>query len=136
MSGDALRTGDVGYLDSDGYVFLVDRLKDVILCGGYNVYPRVVEEALYQHPAVAEVVVIGVPDPYRGQAPKAFVRLRDGHNATPTELKEFLATHLSRIEMPKAIELRQELPRTMVGKLSKRELVAQETSVTTEGSRG
>jgi long-chain acyl-CoA synthetase len=126
LSEDALRTGDVGYLDSDGYLFLVDRLKDVILCGGYNVYPRVVEEALYQHPAVAEVVVIGVPDPYRGQAPKAFVRLRDGHNATVDELKEFLVGHLSRIEMPKAIELRRDLPRTLVGKLSKKELVAQE----------
>ncbi len=126
MEEDALRTGDIGYLDEDGYLFLVDRLKDVILCGGYNVYPRVVEEALYQHPAVAEVVVIGVPDSYRGQAPKAFVRLRDGQHTTVTELKDFLGQHLSRIEMPKAIELRRELPRTMVGKLSKKELVAEE----------
>ncbi len=69
----AFRTGDVGYVDEDGYLFLVDRIKDVILCGGFNVYPRMIEEALYLHPAVAEAVVIGVPDPYRGQAPKAFV---------------------------------------------------------------
>jgi len=129
MTGGLLRTGDIGYLDSDGYVFLVDRIKDVILCGGYNVYPRVIEEALYQHPAVNEAVVIGVPDAYRGQAPKAFVVLRENHRATPTELKEFLAAYLSRIEMPKIIELRQELPKTMVGKLSKRDLVAQERGV-------
>ena len=119
MVDGALRTGDIGYIDQDGYVFLVDRIKDVILCGGYNVYPRVIEEALYQHPAVAEAVVIGIPDAYRGQAPKAFVCLRDNHYVTPSELKEYLADHLSRIEMPKIIELRQSLPKTMVGKLSK-----------------
>lgn len=121
-----LRTGDIGYLDADGFLYLVDRMKDVILCGGYNVYPRVIEEALYQHPAVAEAVVIGVPDAYRGQAPKAFVRLADGQYVTVDQLKEFLAGHLSRIEMPKDIELRRELPKTMVGKLSKKELVAEE----------
>jgi len=126
MIDGGLRTGDVGYIDEDGYVFLVDRIKDVILCGGYNVYPRVIEEALYRHPAVAEAVVIGIPDPYRGQAPKAFVRLRDGENATPEDLRAFLTDHLSRIEMPKVIELRDTLPRTMVGKLSKKELVAEE----------
>jgi long-chain acyl-CoA synthetase len=123
-----LRTGDVGYVDADGYVFLVDRIKDLIICGGFNVYPRVVEEALYRHPAVAEAVVIGVPDPYRGQAPKAFVRLRPGMAATPEEIKDFLGSHLSRIEMPKDIELRDELPRTMIGKLSKKELVAEEAA--------
>jgi long-chain acyl-CoA synthetase len=129
MTDGALRTGDIGYLDEDGYLYLVDRIKDVILCGGYNVYPRVIEEALYQHPAVNEAVVIGVPDPYRGQAPKAFVCLRENHRATPTELKEFLAGYLSRIEMPKTIEIRQQLPKTMVGKLSKKDLIAQEQAV-------
>lgn len=122
----ALRTGDVGYRDEDGYLFLVDRIKDVILAGGFNVYPRVIEEALYQHPAVAEAVVIGVPDPYRGQAPKAFVRLRDGVEADPDEIKAFLTTQISRIEMPRSIEIRDELPKTMIGKLSKKELVAEE----------
>ncbi|WP_041795773.1 long-chain-fatty-acid--CoA ligase [Pararhodospirillum photometricum] len=122
----ALRTGDIGYYDQDGYFYLVDRIKDVILCGGYNVYPRVVEEALYRHPAVAEVVVIGIPDEYRGQAPKAFVRLRDGAEATPQDLRAFLTDQLSRIEMPKSIEIRDSLPKTMVGKLSKKELVAEE----------
>lgn len=128
MIDGALRTGDVGYVDEDGYVFLVDRIKDLILCGGYNVYPRVVEEALYRHPAVAEAVVIGIPDSYRGQAPKAFVRLRPDAEATPAELKTFLADQLSRIEMPSEIEIRAELPKTMVGKLSKKELVAEEAA--------
>lgn len=121
-----LRTGDIGYIDEDGYVFLVDRIKDVILCGGYNVYPRIIEEALYQHPDVAEAVVIGIPDPYRGQSPKAFVKLRAGGQATPEDLKRFLSGYVSPIELPKAIEIRADLPKTMVGKLSKKELVAEE----------
>jgi len=122
----ALRTGDIGYIDDDGYLFLVDRIKDVIISGGYNIYPRVIEEALYQHPAVAETVVIAVPDQYRGQAPKAFVRLRDGYRATPEDLRQFLTDYVSRIELPKAIEIRDTLPKTMVGKLSKKELIAEE----------
>ncbi len=122
----ALRTGDVGYMDEDGFLFLVDRKKDLILAGGYNVYPRVIEEAIYQHPAVRDVTVIGVPDEYRGEAPKAFVTLKDGQSATPEEIKSFLAGHLNKIEMPREIEIRDELPRTMIGKLSKKELVAEE----------
>lgn len=120
-----LRTGDVGWRDPDGYIFLVDRLKDIIICGGYNVYPRVLEEALYQHPAVEEATVVGVPDPYRGQAPLAFVKLRAGFAATPADLMSHLAGWVSKIEMPKAVEIRDALPKTMVGKLSKKELVAE-----------
>lgn len=123
-----LHTGDIGYLDADGYVFLVDRIKDVILCGGYNVYPRMIEEAIYLHPAVAEAVVIGIPDDYRGQAPKAFVHLRDGASCSEAELQAFLADKLSRIELPKVIEFRSQLPKTMIGKLSKKELVAEEVA--------
>lgn len=122
----ALRTGDVGYLDEDGYLFIVDRMKDMILCGGYNVYPRTIEEALYEHPAVAEAVVIGVPDKYRGQAPKAFVTLFPDHTATPDELRHFLDDKLSKIEMPREVEIRAELPKTLIGKLSKKELIAEE----------
>ncbi len=122
----ALRTGDIGVLDEDGYLSIVDRIKDVILCGGYNVYPRVLEEALYQHPAVADAIVIGVPDSYRGQAPKAFVTLREGRSATTDELRAHLSGHVSKIELPREIEIRDELPRTMVGKLSKKELVEEE----------
>lgn len=122
----ALRTGDVGYLDEDDYLFIVDRIKDVILCGGYNVYPRMIEEALYEHPAVREAVVIGVADEYRGQAPKAFVTLVPGAAATPSELRDFLSDKLSRIELPREVEIRETLPKTLIGKLSKKELVEEE----------
>lgn len=122
----ALRTGDVGYLDEDGYLFLVDRIKDLILCGGYNVYPRVIEDALYEHPAVGEAVVIGVPDQYRGQSPKAFVALHAGMQAGETELCAFLRERLSKIEMPSSIEIRDSLPKTMIGKLSKKALADEE----------
>jgi long-chain acyl-CoA synthetase len=122
----ALRTGDIGYIDADGYLFLVDRIKDVIISGGYNVYPRVVEEALYQHPDVAEAAVIGIPDARRGQVAKAFVKLRAGAALSEAELHAFLAGHLSLVERPKSIEFRDYLPKTAVGKLSKKELVAEQ----------
>ena len=124
----ALRTGDIGVLDETGYLSIVDRIKDVILCSGYNVYPRVLEEALYEHPAVAEAVVIGVPDAYRGQAPKAFVVLRDGKAVTPEALCEHLAGYVSKIELPREVEIRASLPKTMIGKLSKKELVEEEAA--------
>ena len=122
----ALRTGDIGYLDEDGYLFLVDRIKDVILCGGYNVYPRIIEEAAYQHPAVEEAIAIGIPDKYRGQTPKLFVKLHKGATVTPDELKKHMAEYVSKIEIPKEIEIRDALPKTMVGKLSKKELIEEE----------
>jgi len=122
----ALRTGDVGYLDADGYLFIVDRIKDMILCGGYNVYPRVIEEALYEHPAVVEAVVIGVADAHRGQAPKAFVVLNPPGAATPAELRDFLRDKISKIELPREVEIRDTLPKTLIGKLSKKELVEEE----------
>ena len=121
------RTGDVGIMDDDGFIFIVDRTKDMILCSGYNVYPRNIEEAIYAHPSVAEVCVIGIPDAYRGQSPKAFVRLKDGAAPlTLDELKAFLAERLGKHEMPQALELRAELPKTPVGKLSKKTLVEEE----------
>ena len=121
------RTGDVGYVDSEGHFFLVDRLKDLILCSGYNVYPRMVEEAIYLHPSVAEVTVIGIDDEYRGQSPKAFVRLKEGQVIDESEMNAFLQDKLSKIEMPSQIEFRPELPKTIIGKLSKKELVAEES---------
>jgi long-chain acyl-CoA synthetase len=124
----ALRTGDIGYLDEDGYLFLVDRIKDVILCGGYNVYPRVIEEALYEHPMVAEAAVIGIPDAYRGQSPKAFVVLHPGDILDDQGLTAFLRERLNKIELPSAIEFRTSLPKTMIGKLSKKELAAEEAA--------
>ena len=124
--GGFLRTGDVGIMDDEGHVFLMDRLKDLIICGGYNVYPRVIEEAVYLHPEVEAVTVIGVPDDYRGQSPKAFVQRCPGSTLTAEALKGFLGDKLSRIEMPKHVEFRDELPKTAIGKLSKKELIAEE----------
>jgi long-chain acyl-CoA synthetase len=114
-------------MDDDGHFFLVDRVKDLILCSGYNVYPRMVEEAIYLHPGVAEVTVIGIPDAYRGESPKAFVKLKEGEKLSEDDLKGFLEDKLSKIEMPSEIEFRSELPKTIIGKLSKKELVAEET---------
>ena len=122
-----LHSGDIGYADEDGYIFLVDRIKDLIICSGYNVYPRHIEDALYCHPGIAEAIVIGVDDEYRGQAPKAFVKLAAGYEDLDSEtIKTFLQDRLSRIEMPKDIEIREDLPKTMVGKLSKKELVEEQ----------
>ncbi len=123
-----LHTGDVGYMDEDGYTFIVDRIKDMILCGGYNVYPRNVEEAIYLHPAVSECVVAGVPDPYRGQTVKAYVTLTEGRRLTREDLAEFLRDKLSPIEIPKQLEIRDELPKTMIGKLSRKALLEEEES--------
>ena len=117
-----LRTGDVGHIDEDGYVFLVDRIKDLIICSGFNVYPRTIEEALMTHDAVEEVNVIGVPDEYRGEAPVAFIKLKPGHTATEPELKSFLSDKLNKIEMPKHFIFKDALPKTLIGKLSKKEL--------------
>ena len=120
-------TGDIGHMDEDGYFFLVDRKKDMIISGGFNVYPRVIEEAVYEHPDVEEAIVVGVPDPYRGEAAKAFVKLREGRPPLTLEaLRLFLADKLGRHEMPAALEIRDALPRTAVGKLSKKELVEEE----------
>ena len=116
------RTGDIGYLDEDGYLFIVDRLKDTIIAGGYNIYPANVESAIYSHPAIAEAIVIGVPDAYRGETVKAFVVLRSGVELSLEQLQDHLKDKLSPIEMPRQLEIRQQLPKTVVGKLSRLEL--------------
>jgi long-chain acyl-CoA synthetase len=122
-----MRTGDVGFMDADGFIHIVDRTKDMLLCSGFNVYPRTIEEAIYAHPAVAEVCVIGIPDEYRGQSPKAFIVLKAGAAAfSLDELKGFLKDRLGKHEMIGAMEIRKELPKTPVGKLSKKDLVEQE----------
>ena len=120
------RTADIGVMDEQGYFSIVDRIKDLILASGYNIYPRNVENAVYHHPAVAECTVIGVPDDYRGETVKAFVALKPGAALTEAELLRFLQDHLSPIEMPKQVEFRDSLPRTLIGKLSKKELVEEE----------
>ncbi len=125
LSGGWLRTGDVGIMDAEGYVTLVDRIKDLILCSGFNVYPRSIEEALYRHPDVAAATALGMTDPYRGESPAVFVQLRPGAAVTPAELRGFLADKLSPVEMPELIEIRESLPRTAIGKLSRTELRAE-----------
>ncbi|HQT60188.1 MAG TPA: AMP-binding protein [Acidiphilium sp.] len=120
-------TGDVGYIDEDGMVFLVDRKKDMILSGGFNVYPTVIESAIYEHPDVAEVIVVGVPDDYRGQSAKAFITLKPGAaEFTIESLRDFLADKLGKHELPAALEFRETLPKTSVGKFSRKELAAEE----------
>jgi long-chain acyl-CoA synthetase len=121
------RTGDIGYFDEDGFLYIVDRKKDMILSGGFNVYPRNIEEAIYEHPTVEEVIVIGIPDSYRGESAKAFVTLRPGASPfTLDELRSFLEDKLARYELPSAIEFRAVLPKTAVGKLWKKPLVDEE----------
>jgi long-chain acyl-CoA synthetase len=125
--GDRFLTGDIGYMDNDGYFYLVDRKKDMIISGGFNVYPQMIEQAIYEHPAVQEVIVIGIPDDYRGEAAKAFVKLRAGANPfTLDELKAFLSGKLGKHEIPAALDFVDELPRTSVGKLSRHELRSQQ----------
>jgi long-chain acyl-CoA synthetase len=123
--GRFFRTGDVGYMDEDGYIFIVDRIKDMINASGFKIYPRRIEDALYEHPAVAEAIVIGIPDAYRGEAPKAYVKLKEGKQASAEELIHFLKEKLSKIEVPDEIEFRDDLPKTLIGKLSRRELRAE-----------
>jgi long-chain acyl-CoA synthetase len=122
-----LLTADIGYMDEDGYFFLLDRKQDMIISGGFNVYPVMVEHAIYEHPDVEEVLVIGVPDAYRGESAKAFVKLKPGARPlTLEELRTFLSDKLGRHELPTALENRASLPRTAVGKLAKSELIKQE----------
>ncbi len=131
-----LRTGDVAYMNDEGWVYLVDRTKDMILCSGYNVYPRVIEEAIYEHPAVEEVSVIGIDDPYRGQAPKAFIKLKSGADAPDfASLQAFLEPRLGKHERLAAMEIRAELPKTPVGKLSKKELVEAEREASKQNAK-
>ena len=121
-----LHTGDVGYLDEDGYGFIVDRLKDLIICSGFNVYPRVVEEALYEHPEIREAAVCGIEDDYRGETVKAYIAREKGSSLDEAGLVAFLKERISPIEMPKIIEFRDELPKSAVGKILKKELLREE----------
>ena len=121
------KTGDVVYLDADGYIFIVDRSKDMLLCGGFNVYPRVIEEAISEHPSVQEVAVIGIFDAYRGESPKAFITLKkDAEQVSLDQMRLFLKTRLGKHEMLYAMEIRTDLPKTLVGKLSKKVLIDEE----------
>jgi long-chain acyl-CoA synthetase len=123
-----LHTGDVGRIDEDGYVFVVDRIKDVIIASGFKIWPRDVEEQIYEHPAVAECIVAGIPDEYRGQTVKAYVVLREGQALDEAGLQGFLRERLSPMAMPRLVEFRQSLPKTLVGKLSRKDVLAEEAA--------
>jgi len=123
-----LRTGDVAYQDEDGYVFIVDRTKDMIIAGGFNIYPRDIDEVLFRHPKVKDVITVGIPDQYRGETVKSFVQLVEGQTATEEELRNYCRDHLAAYKVPRMIEFRTELPRTAVGKALRRLLRDEEAN--------
>lgn len=124
-----LYTGDISRVDEDGYLYIVDRKKDLIIASGYNIYPRDVEEVIYEHPSVQEAVVIGVPDPYRGETVKAYIVLKAGKAATEEEMIEYCRKNLAAYKVPRIIEFRSELPKTNVGKILRRALREEATKV-------
>lgn len=121
-----LLTGDLGYMDERGYFYVVDRKKDMIIAGGYNIYPREIEEVLYEHEAVQEVVAAGVPHPYRGETVKAYIVLKDGANVTEEELNQFVRKQLAAYKVPRIYEFREELPKTAIGKILRRKLIEED----------
>lgn len=121
-----LLTGDLGYMDKDGHFFIVDRKKDMIIAGGFNIYPREIEEVLYEHEAVQECVVAGIPDPYRGETVKAYIVQKEGYNITEEEFNTFCREQLASFKVPRIYEFRKELPKTAVGKILRRSLVDEE----------
>ena len=121
-----LLTGDLGYMDEKGYFYVVDRKKDMIIASGFNIYPREIEEVLYEHEAILECVVAGVPDPYRGETVKAYIVLKEGASVTEEELDRFCRNHLASFKVPRLYEFRAELPKTAVGKILRRTLVEEE----------
>jgi len=121
-----LYTGDIARMDEDGYTYIVDRKKEMILASGYNIYPREIEEVLYEHPKVLEAAAIGAPDEYRGETVKVFVVLKEGQQATAEEIIDFCRDKLAKYKVPKLVEFRDELPKTIVGKVLRRVLVEEE----------
>lgn len=123
-----LHTGDIARVDEKGLYYIVDRKKDMVIAGGYNIYPREVEEVLYEHPKVKEAVVAGIPDKYRGETLKAYIILKDDQAANEEEIIHFCRDKLARYKVPKLIEFRKELPKTLVGKILRRVLVEEEVN--------
>lgn len=121
-----LHTGDIAKMDDDGYFYIIDRKKDMIIAGGYNIYPRDIEEVLYEHPKVKEVVVAGVPDQYRGETAKAYIVLHDDIEGTEQEFILFCRSKMAAFKVPRLVEFRKELPRSIVGKVLRRQLVDEE----------
>ena len=123
-----LHTGDIARADEDGYLYIVDRKKDMVIAGGFNIYPREIDEVLYQHPAVSEAVTVGVPDDYRGETVKAFVVLHAGSQTTDKEIISFCKQKLAAYKVPKIVEFRETLPKSAVGKLLRKVLREEEVS--------
>ncbi len=121
-----LYTGDIGKMDEDGYLYIIDRKKDMIIASGYNIYPRDVEEVIYEHPAVQEAVVVGVPDKYRGETVKAVIVLKEGKSVTEEEMIEYCRQNMAAYKAPKIVEFRKELPKTAVGKILRRKIKEEE----------
>jgi long-chain acyl-CoA synthetase len=121
-----LYTGDIAKMDEEGYFYIVDRKKDMIITGGFNVYPRDIDEVLFKHPKVKDAVAIGIPDPYVGETVKAFVVLKDGETATADEIIGFCKEHLAKYKVPRMVEFREELPKTMIGKVLRKALREEE----------
>jgi long-chain acyl-CoA synthetase len=130
-----LRTGDIAHMDADGYFYIVDRLKDIIIASGFNIVPREVEEVLFEHPKVQEAVVAGVPDSYRGETVKAYVVLKPGETATSEEIRSFCKERLAPYKVPTQVEFRSELPKTNVGKFLRRVLVEEERKKLSTGKQ-
>jgi long-chain acyl-CoA synthetase len=131
-----LRTGDIARVDGEGYFYIVDRLKDIIISSGLNIVPREIEEVLYLHPKVQEAVVAGIPDPKRGETVKAYVVLKEGQTATAEEITAFCAERLAPFKVPRRVEFRSELPKTQVGKVLRRVLIEEETHARPPGPGG
>ncbi|SFM90056.1 long-chain-fatty-acid--CoA ligase [Thermodesulforhabdus norvegica] len=121
-----LYTGDIAKMDEDGYTYIVDRKKDMIIAGGYNIYPREIDEVLYSHPKVLDAVTVGVPDPYRGETVKVFVVPKPGETLTPEEVISFCRERLAAYKVPKLVEIRESLPKSAVGKVLRKELREEE----------
>ncbi|MCP2035120.1 long-chain acyl-CoA synthetase [Planomicrobium sp. HSC-17F08] len=121
-----LLTGDLGYMNDEGFFFIVDRKKDMIIAGGFNIYPREIEEVLYEHEAVQECVVAGVPDAYRGETVKAYIVQKEGYNVSEEKFNAYCREHLASFKVPRIYEFRKELPKTAVGKILRRSLVDEE----------
>ncbi len=126
LKGGWLFTGDMATMDEDGYFAIVDRKKDMIIAGGYNIYPREVEEVLYTHPKVQEAVVASVPDAYRGETVKAYIVLKEGQECTPEEIIEYCKGRMAKYKVPTQVEFRTSLPKTLIGKILRRALVEEE----------
>jgi long-chain acyl-CoA synthetase len=117
-----IHTGDLAYMDADGYVYIVDRIKDLIIVSGFNVYPREIEELLYKHASIEEAAVIGMPDKHRGERIKAFIKLKSGKTLGAKQVQEYLEGKLAKYKLPDEVEFIDDMPKTIIGKIAKKEL--------------